>query len=65
VLRDNFGLTPAEIEIAMALARGVKPAAIAQARGVSVGTVRVQIKSLLAKAGMNRTVELVARLARM
>jgi DNA-binding CsgD family transcriptional regulator len=65
VLRDNFGLTPAEIEIALALARGDKPQAIAQARGVSVGTVRVQIKSLLAKAGMNRTVELVARLARL
>ena len=65
VLRDHFGLTPAEIEIALALARGVKPQAIAQARGVSVGTVRVQIKSLLAKAGVNRTVELVARLTRM
>jgi DNA-binding CsgD family transcriptional regulator len=65
VLRDNFGLTPAEIEIALALARGEKPQAIAEARGVSVGTVRVQIKSLLAKAGMNRTVELVARLTRM
>ena len=37
--------------------------AIARARGVSVGTVRVQIKSLLAKAGVNRQVELLARLA--
>jgi DNA-binding CsgD family transcriptional regulator len=64
VLRDNFGFTPAEIEIALALARGVKADAIATARGVSVGTVRVQIKSLLAKAGVNRQLELVARLAR-
>jgi DNA-binding CsgD family transcriptional regulator len=62
VLRENFGLTPAEIEIALALARGMKAAAIAHARSVSVGTVRVQIKSLLAKAGVNRQVELVARL---
>jgi len=64
VLRDNFGFTPAEIEIALALARGMKVESIANARGVSVGTVRVQIKSLLAKAGVNRQVELVARLTR-
>jgi DNA-binding CsgD family transcriptional regulator len=64
VLRDNFGFTPAEIEIALALTRGMKAAAIADARGVSVGTVRVQIKSLLAKAGVNRQVDLVARLTR-
>jgi DNA-binding CsgD family transcriptional regulator len=62
LLRDSYGLTPAEIEIALALAKGKKPEAIARARGVSVGTVRVQIKSLLAKAGVNRQVELVARL---
>jgi DNA-binding CsgD family transcriptional regulator len=65
VLRDNFGFTPAEVEIALALARGVKADAIATARRVSVGTVRVQIKSLLAKAGVNRQVELVARLTRL
>ena len=62
LLRDSYGLTPAEVEIALALAKGVKPDAIARARGVSVGTVRVQIKSLLAKAGLSRQVELVARL---
>ena len=65
VLRDTYGLTPAEVEIAMALARGIKADAIALARGVSVGTVRVQIKSLLAKAGVNRQVELLARLAQL
>jgi DNA-binding CsgD family transcriptional regulator len=64
VLRDNFGFTPAEIEIALALTRGMKAEDIANARGVSVGTVRVQIKSLLAKAGVNRQMELVARLTR-
>ena len=65
ILRDTYGLTPAEVEIAMALARGIKADAIAQARGVSVGTVRVQIKSLLAKAGVNRQVELLALLAQL
>jgi DNA-binding CsgD family transcriptional regulator len=63
-LRDNYGFTPAEIEIALALTRGMKVSAIASARGVAVGTVRVQIKSLLAKAGVNRQVELVARITR-
>jgi len=64
-LRDTYGLTPAEVEIAMSLARGIKADAIAQARAVSVGTVRVQIKSLLAKAGVNRQVELLALLAQL
>ena len=64
VLRDNFGFTPAEVQIALALVRGMKAEAIAKERGVSVGTVRVQIKSLLAKAGVNRQMELVARVAR-
>ena len=65
LLRETFGLTPAEVEIAMALAHGTKAKDIAQARGVSVGTVRVQIKSLLAKAGVNRQMELLARLSRL
>jgi DNA-binding CsgD family transcriptional regulator len=64
-LRTTYGLTPAETGIALALARGMKAEAIARARGVSVGTVRVQIKSLLAKAGVRRQVELVAQLSRM
>lgn len=65
VLRDSFGFTPAEVDIALALAEGHKAQDIADRRGVSVGTVRVQIKSLLAKAGVNRQVELVARLSRL
>jgi DNA-binding CsgD family transcriptional regulator len=64
LLRESYGLTPAETEIALALADGKKAEAIAHVRGVSVGTVRVQIKSLLAKAGVNRQIELVARLSR-
>jgi DNA-binding CsgD family transcriptional regulator len=63
LLQDNFGMTAAEVDIALALLKGMKPEAIAQARGVSVGTVRIQIKSLLAKAGVKRQIELVARLA--
>jgi DNA-binding CsgD family transcriptional regulator len=55
-------MTTAETEIALQLAQGKPPEAIAKQRNVSVGTVRAQIKALLAKAGVSRQVELVARL---
>jgi DNA-binding CsgD family transcriptional regulator len=63
ILYENFRMTEAEVKIALALLEGQKPEAIAKARGVTVGTVRIQIKSLLAKAGVKRQIELVARLA--
>lgn len=63
ILQGSFGMTAAETEIALALLQGTSPAGIAHARKVSVGTVRVQIKSLLAKAGVSRQVELLARLS--
>jgi DNA-binding NarL/FixJ family response regulator len=44
------------------LAQGKLPEPIAKQRNVSIGTVRAQIKALLAKAGVSRQVELVARL---
>lgn len=62
VLRTAYDLTAAEAEIAMQLCLGRSPAAIAAARAVAVGTVRLQIKSLMAKVGVNRQVELVAQL---
>ena len=63
LLFESYGMTAAEVEIALSLFKGRKPEVIAQERGVSVGTVRIQIKSLLAKAGMTRQIELVAHLA--
>jgi DNA-binding CsgD family transcriptional regulator len=62
VLQSVYGMTAAETEIALQLAQGKTPEAIAQHRRVSIGTVRGQIKALLAKAGVNRQIELVARL---
>ncbi|HTU61062.1 MAG TPA: alpha/beta fold hydrolase, partial [Polyangiales bacterium] len=44
-----YGLTPTEAEVAMALARGSSPSAIAEERGVSLNTVRTQIKVVLRK----------------
>lgn len=65
ILRSVYGMTAAETEIALQLFAGGSPEAIAEQRAVTVETVRTQIKSLLAKAGARRQVELVARLSQM
>jgi DNA-binding CsgD family transcriptional regulator len=65
ILQSVYGATAAETEIALQLFAGKTPEAIAVDRGVSIGTVRVQIKALLAKAGVGRQVELVARLGQL
>ncbi len=62
LLQGVYGLTSAETDIALQLARGQSTEAIAQQRKVAVGTVRAQIKSMLAKLGVSRQMEFVARL---
>jgi DNA-binding CsgD family transcriptional regulator len=62
LLQAVYGFTPAETDIALQVARGKSAEAIAQERDVAVGTVRAQIKSVLAKLGVRRQVELVAKL---
>ncbi|HEX7036337.1 MAG TPA: helix-turn-helix transcriptional regulator [Pseudomonadales bacterium] len=61
-LRGAWGLTRAEADVALMLARGRSTAEIAEARDVSVGTVRIQSKSIYAKVGVKRQAELGARL---
>ncbi len=63
VLREAFGLTWAEADIALRIGRGESPLAIAQARAVSLGTVRIQIKSVMFKLGVRRQAEIAAKLA--
>jgi DNA-binding CsgD family transcriptional regulator len=63
ILKSVYGMTAAETEIALQLSQGKTPEAIAHHRNVGIGTVRAQIKALLAKAGINRQIELVARLS--
>ncbi len=65
ILQSVYGMTAAETDIALQLADGKSPEAIAENRSVSVGTVRAQIKALLAKAGLSRQIELVARLSQL
>ena len=64
ILRTLYDLTAAETNIAEQLAEGRVPFAIAQRRGVAIGTVRAQIKTIMAKVGVNRQIELSARLRR-
>jgi DNA-binding CsgD family transcriptional regulator len=63
-LRQLYGLTPAETALAMRLMTGADPAQIAEERGVSIHTVRAQLKSLLAKTDTRRQSELVRLLYR-
>jgi DNA-binding CsgD family transcriptional regulator len=64
LLRQVFGLTGAEAAIAASLARGDDLEAIAETRKVSLGTLRHQVKSILAKTETKRQAELVAHLGR-
>jgi DNA-binding CsgD family transcriptional regulator len=63
VLRTAFGLSTAETDVALALARGATREEIAAARNTSIQTVKAQLKSIFAKVGVNREVELVAMFA--
>jgi DNA-binding CsgD family transcriptional regulator len=54
-----FGLTEAEADLALALARGRSLAEIAAERGVKLSTVRSQLLAVLDKTGVHRQAELV------
>lgn len=61
-LQSVFFLTAAEAQVTLLLAGSKTPATIAAHRGVSLGTVRTQIKSVYAKLSVSRHAELMARL---
>lgn len=58
-LRRAFGLTPAEAEIARWLSEGYSLEAISHHRAASIGTVRNQIKSVMAKLDVRRQSDVV------
>lgn len=51
LLRDLFGLTRTEAEVARMLASGASKVAVADARGLKETTVRSQVRSILEKTG--------------
>jgi DNA-binding CsgD family transcriptional regulator len=62
-LRDAFGLTAAESQLALALLAGETVADYAARRRVAQPTVRTQLAALFAKTGTTRQAALVRRLA--
>jgi DNA-binding CsgD family transcriptional regulator len=64
-LRYVFGLTHAEALLAAQLCTGAALRDIAAKRGIGVGTLRGQLKSIFAKTGTSRQPALVAMLSRL
>ncbi len=58
-LEQVYGLTDAEAKVAICLANGLEMDAIAEVNGISVNTVRTQVKRVYAKTGVKRQAELV------
>ena len=61
-VRNLYGLTQAEAEVAVRLTEGASVERLSTERGVAIGTVRTQIKSIAAKMGCSRQSELVANI---
>lgn len=59
LVRATYGLTQAEAAIASAVASGATLQQCAERRGVSIGTVRSQMKQVLGKTGCRRQADLV------
>lgn len=58
-LKALWQLTAAEARVALALVRGESPEAIAERQNVTLATVRVHLKHILAKTGTHRQSELI------
>jgi DNA-binding CsgD family transcriptional regulator len=65
LLEALFALTPAEMRLAVALARGLDLQSIAQSHHTTVGTLRVHLKSIFEKTNTSRQAELILLLARL
>src|SRR5215212_10737144 len=65
LLQQVFGLTKSEARLASGLLCGQSLQEIAEASGVSVGTVRSQAKAVFAKTHTHRQAELVGLLTRL
>jgi len=64
-LRDSFGLTPAETRLAARLKDGLTLKEAADELGVSVNTVRNQLRAVFDKMGLNRQSDLVRALTQL
>jgi DNA-binding CsgD family transcriptional regulator len=64
LLGPMFGLTPAEVQVALGVARGQNLAGIAADHGNKIGTVRAHAKAVFAKTGTRSQAGLAALLGR-
>lgn len=64
-VRSLFGLTKAEADLAARLARGQRVGAIARARGVTLGTVRTQLRTIFSKTRTKSQAGLLLLFARL
>jgi DNA-binding CsgD family transcriptional regulator len=64
LLRDAFGLTRAEAEVAARAAQGEEVARIAEGLGITSGTTRLHLHRVFEKTGVHRQAELALVLAR-
>jgi DNA-binding CsgD family transcriptional regulator len=65
LLARRFAFTPAEAEVAVALAEGQDKDEIARYRGLGRSVVRHQVRTALAKAGLRHQPDLAALVARL
>lgn len=63
-LREQFDFRQSEVEISLKLTEGLTPAEISATRGVTLNTIRTQIKAVLAKSDTRSVPELVRFLSR-
>jgi DNA-binding CsgD family transcriptional regulator len=62
-LRETYGLTPAEAEVALEIGRGGGRKAAAVRLAITSGTVRIHLQRIFDKVGVHRQAELVRLLA--
>ena len=64
-LEQAFGLTPAEARTAALVGSGLAPQDVADQLGITVGTVRCELKSVFEKLAISRQSELAALVVRL
>jgi DNA-binding CsgD family transcriptional regulator len=65
MLQQAFGLTPAEAQTASLMGSGLSPQDAADQLGLSVGTIRSELKAIFAKVGISRQSELASTVTRL
>lgn len=64
-LKNKFGLTPSEADVAVKFSTGMTLHEISEARTASIHTVRHQLKSAMHKVGLNRQADFASFLVRL